>query len=235
MLRRLSMKKLRSRFLVLRLDCELNDLAGSINSNQYTEQRGMGVISGFLDRDSVNATFVEKKKVYDEISYPDGETDTLERYEYIYFSFKAHSISDKHYLFQLINAPVSIKCFIAFLSKLFPSLAVEKYKFDLKDFHKIIKRSSIVERARVTNLKASSLPFSEKSAAKIELFSETDSYRELKRVYGEKGYSLDRLVFTISYGGGDYEIIATASGLISYSELLDESIVIDSFVGSISY
>lgn len=229
------MKKLRSRFLVLRLDCELNDLADGINSNQYTEKKGMGIISGSLDRDSVNATFVEKKKVFDEISYPDGETDTLERYEYIYFSFKAHSISAKHYLFQLINAPVSIKCFMAFLSKIYPSLAVEKYKFDLQDFHKSIKRNPSIERSRVTNLKASSLPFSEKSAAKIELFSETDSYRELKRVYGEKGYCLDRLVFTISCGGGDYEMLASASGVISYSELLDESIVIESFVGSISY
>ena len=229
------MKKFRSRFLVLRLDCKLNDLANSINSNQYSEKNGVGVISGSLDRDNVNATFVEKKKVYDEISYPNGESETLERYKYIYFRFKAQSISDRHYLFQLINAPISIKCFIGFLSKLYPSLAVEKYKFDLRGFHKSIKRNSSVERARVTNLKASSLPFSDKSAAKIELFSEADSYRELKRVYGERGYRLDRLVFTISSGGGDYEMLASASGAISYSEFLDESIVIESFVDSINY
>ncbi|MEX0291686.1 MAG: hypothetical protein AB3N14_21465 [Flavobacteriaceae bacterium] len=221
--------------MVFRLDCGLNDLADSINSNQYTEKKGVGVISGSIDRDSVNATFVEKKKVYDEINYPDGETETLERYKYIYYSFKAQAISDKHYLFQLINPPVSIKCFVEFLSKFHPSLAVEKFKFDLPGFHKSIKRNPRVERARVTSLKASSLPFSEKSAAKIEIFSETDSYRELKRVYGEKGYRLDRLVFTISAGGGDYELLASASGAISYSEPLDKSIVIDSFVSSISY
>jgi hypothetical protein len=229
------MTKLRNRFLVLRLDCGLNDLAENINSNQYTENRGMGVISGSLDRDSVDATFVEKRKVYDEISYPDGETETIERYKYIYFSFRAQAISEKHYLFQLVNAPVSIKCFVEFLSKIYPSLALETFTFDLQRFHKSIKQDPRVERARVTSLKASSLPFSEKSAAKIELFSETDSYRELTRVYGEKGYNLDRLVFTISYRGSDYEILASASGAISYSESLDESIVVESFVGSINY
>lgn len=229
------MKKLRSRFLIIRLDCELNDLASRLNSNQYSEKKGVGVISGSLDRDSVNATFVEKKKVYDEISYPDGDTEILERYKYIYFGFRAQSISSKHYLFQLIDAPLSIKCFIAFLSKIYPDLAVEKFKFDLSCFHKNIECSPAIERARVTSLKASSLPFSEKSTAKIEVFSETDSYRELKRVYGEKGYCLDKLVFTISYGGCDYEVLASASGVVSYSELLDESIVIKSFVGSISY
>lgn len=229
------MTKLRNRFLVFRLDCELNDLAENMNSNQYTENRGAGVISGSLDRDSVNATFVEKKKVYDKISYPDGETETIERYKYIYFSFKAQAISDKHYLFQLVNAPVSVKRFVEFLSKIYPNLAVENFKFDLQRFHKSIKQDPRVERARVTSLKASSLPFSEKSAAKIELFSETDSYRELKRVYGENNYNLDRLVFTISYGGSDYEMLASSSGAMSYSEHLDESIVIESFVDSISY
>ena len=221
--------------MILRLDCELHDLADSINSRQYAEENGVGVISKSIDQDSVSATFVEKKQIFDEISYPNGERETFERYKYIYFDFKVQVIDERFYLFQLINAPLSIKRFLAFLSMIYPSLTVEKFKFDLSEFHKNIKINSSVERFRVTSLKASSLPFSDKSAAKIEIFSESDSYRELKRVYGEKGYRLDRLVFTINIGGDDYEVLASASGGISYSESLDESIVIESFVSSIIY
>lgn len=229
------MKKLRSRFLVLQIESTLDEVANIFNENQYAESKGIGVLSGTLNNNSIQATFVEKKKVYDEISYPNGDTETQERFKYIYFKFKVRLITKNHYLIQLINAPASIKSFVTFLSKLYSSLIVEKFKFDLSAFHKGLKQHSLVEKVRVTNLKASSLPFSEKSVAKIEVFSESDSYRELKKIYGEKGYRLDRLVFSLILSGIETDLSASSSGAISYSESLDESIAVDSFIDAIKY
>jgi hypothetical protein len=229
------MKNVRNKFLLLRLDSCLDDIADSFNRNQYTELKEVGVISGALDHESVRGTFVEKKTVYDEISYPNGEKETRERFKYIYFEFKVRLLKDDFYLFQLINAPVSFKSFISFLSKLHPSLTIERYKFDLPVFHESLEQHSAVEKVRVTSLCASSLPFSEKSAAKIELYSEVDSFQELKKVYGEKGYILDRLVFTLNLKGKQCELSASSSGAVSYMLTLDEEVVVESFVNALMF
>lgn len=229
------MKKIKNKFLVLQIDCELDDVAEQLNKNQYTEKNGVGVTSRKLGKDRIFATFAEKKKLSEEIIYPNGETERFESVKYIYFDFRIRSMHKNFYLIQIFNAPLSIKTFVFYLSEIFPSLAVEKFKFDLFTFRNSLKEQDSFNKVRVTSLKASSLPFSDKSIARIEVFSENDSFHELKKAYGEKGYKLDRLVFTINNNGIEHELSASSTGSITFADSLNEEIIINSFSKSVTF
>lgn len=229
------MKRLKNKFLVLQLDCDLDAIAQLLNNNQYTENKGIGITSKKLDGNNISATFVERKIISEQISYPNGETKIMERVKYIYLDFKIRLLRDNFFLFQLYNAPLSVKRFLFFLSCIFPSLVVEKFIFDLFNFRKILKNHSTFNNVRVTSLKASSLPFSDKSVAKVEVFSEHDSFHELNKVYGETGYRLDRLVFTISHKGEESELSASSLGSITFTDGLSEEVIVNSFSRSITY
>ncbi|MBO2580313.1 hypothetical protein AAEI00_02665 [Shewanella algae] len=229
------MKKIKNKFLVLQIDCNLDKVAEQLNINQYTESKGVGVSSRKLDKDKIFASFVEKKTITEEVNYPNGTVESIESVKYIYFDFKIRLIKENYFLIQLFNAPLSIKTFIFYLSDLFPSLAIEKFKFNLFTFRNRLKENKSFNKVRITSLKASSLPFSDKSVARIEVFSENDSFHELKKAYGERGYKLDRLVFTINNAGQNSELSASSTGSITFTESLNEEIIIESFSRSINF
>jgi len=229
------MKKIKNKFLLLQIDCALDDVAMHLNNNQFNENNGVGIISRKLSNGRITATFAERKNIYEEIAYPNGETGKFERIKYVYFDFKVRLINDNYYLFQLFSPPLSLRAFVLYLSEILPGLAIEKFKLDLFAFRQSLIEQNSFNNVRVTSLKASSLPFSNKSIAKIEIFSEVDAFDELKKAYGEKGYDIDRMVFTINNHGLDLELSSSSVGSIFFVESLNEDVIIDSFSRSIKY
>ncbi|BCV60535.1 hypothetical protein [Shewanella algae] len=91
------MKKIKNKFLVLQIDCNLDKVAEQLNINQYTESKGVGVSSRKLDKDKIFASFVEKKTITEEVNYPNGTVESIESVKYIYFDFKIRLIKENYF------------------------------------------------------------------------------------------------------------------------------------------
>lgn len=227
--------KTRIRFIVARLEASIDSIADTFNNTPYTEKRGIGISSRNLGSTSLSATFIEKRIVIEEIKYPTGDVEQAERIKYVYIDFEIIPYRGSYYLIKIGNPPASLKSFIAHIGELFPSLSIEKYKFDLKKFYKTIKGNKILLFCKATSLKASSVPFSEKSVARIEVISENDAYQELKKIYGEKAYSLDRLIFSLSSPEGESELTVASTGAACFDNDTHKDVLIESFVQSIDF
>ncbi len=227
--------KARNKFIVAQIDIHIDDFAKMSNKNSYRENAGIGIISNVLDSSGFSATFVEKRKLSENIKLPNGEIQVVERIKYVYVEFKVIPMHESYYILRITNPPISLKSFVNYLSKIFTDLSIEKYEFNLKKFHDAIKNNDKIKSCRVISLKASSVPFGEKSMAKLEIFSEKDSYRELKKQYGEKSYKLDRLVFSLSSERASSTIAVSSNGTIYFDSDNHEESITESFVKSISF
>ena len=229
------MTKNRCRFLVFTLEQNLDQMADTFNSHQFSEQDLVGVNTESLTHSEMTIKYIEKKTIYDQVQYPNGETETIERFTYIYSDICIKKIVGSYYLFHIINPPSSIKSFVGFIVRIFPSISLEKFTFSLRKFRSQLVKNWRAKNCRVTRLNASSIPFTDKSVAKVEIFSEIDAYKEFKKIYSEKSIRLDRLVFSVFAGQRHMELTASSTGLISYDKNLDEASVVESFLESITY
>lgn len=229
------MTKNRSRFLVFSLEQSLEKMADAFNRHQFNESNLIGVNTESLTHSEMTIKFIEKKTIYDQIQYPDGETETVERFTYIYFNIYIRKIVGSYYLFHIANPPASIKSFVGLLVRIFPTITLENFTFSLRKFRSQLMKNWRARNCRVTRLNASSIPFGDKSVAKIEIFSEIDAYKEFTKVYSGKNIRLDRFVFSVFSDEKHVELTASSTGLISFDKSLDEASVVKSFLGSITY
>lgn len=228
------MTTLKNRFIILQTESTIDEIAELLNRQQYSENAGMGIISRVLGKDHFAATFTEKQRFVESINYPNGEVEERESFKYSYINFKLRKIEGGKILLQLINAPLSIKNFIKFLSNLTEETYVERYSFSLKAFLDNLRESKDITNFQVKCLTASSLRFTKKSAAKIELFSEFDALKELESVYGETGYVIKKVLLRVNSLDGVDEVSASSSGAITYSSAVNESFLIESFLASLN-
>lgn len=226
--------KTRIRFLITRIEMSIDDIASAVNDIPYRESTGIGIASSCLNNDHFAATFIEKKRVYEQIDYPSGETEKIERIKYLYINFEIIHFNESIYIIQIENPPASLKSFLNHMGKIFKSLSVEKYQFDLNKFYMTIKNNKQVS-SKVSSLKASSIPFSEKSTAKLEIISDNDAYRELKRVYGEKKYKLDRLVFLLFSHEVESVLTITSTGSAIFDREKHNDTILHAFTQSIIF
>lgn len=225
---------LKNRFIILQTESTIDEIAELLNRQQYSENAGMGIISRVLGKDHFAATFTEKQRLIESINYPDGAVEERESFKYSYINFKLRNIEKGKILLQLINAPLSIKGFIKFLSNLTEETYVERYNFNLKHFLDNLRDSKNILNLEVKCLTASSLRFTKKSAAKIELFSEFDALKELESVYGERGYMIKKVSLRINSLDGVDEVSASSSGTITYSSSINERFLIEPFLASLN-
>lgn len=227
------MKLLKTKCFILQTNESIESIARKLNSAQYSDENGRGIVSGMLKHDFFEATFTEKVKIIEQISYPGGDVESQERVKFVYIKFKIIRMDSERFLLYLINPPVSVKAFIEYLRLQFNRLYIEKYRFNLSTFHNCLVRSKEVKNIKIRSLKASSVKFSQRSAAKLELYSEYDALVELKKVYGEEDYVINKLLFSFDYFGKEQEITASSTGAISYGKSFDENLIIKSFSNSI--
>ncbi len=228
------MTVLRNKFIILQTDSTIDEIAELLNNRQYAESAGMGIVSRTLGKGYFTATFTEKQKLIESINYPDGEVEKREFFKYSYIDFKIRKIEEGKLLVQLINAPLSIRNFINFLAGLTKEIYVERYEFCLKKFLINLRSSKYITKVDVKILTASSLRFTKKSAAKIELSSEFDALKELESIYGEKGYVIKKVVLSVNSLDKVSEVSASSSGTISYSDSINEEFLIEPFLSSLT-
>lgn len=227
------MKLLKTKCFVLQLNGTIESIASALNSAQYSDENERGIVSGLLEHDLFGATYTEKVKIVEQISYPGGDIESQERVKFIYIKFKIIHMDPERFLLYLINPPVSVKNFIEYLTLQFDKIFIEKYRFNLNTFHNCLDKFNDVKNIKIRSLKASSVRFSNRSVAKLELFSEFDALEELKKVYGDTGYTINKILFSFDYFGKEQEITASSTGAINYSKSFNEKLIIESFTNSI--
>ena len=209
------------RWYVLRSDLTISMIADGLRNTPYVENDLSGFEVDVFRDDFVESIFVEKKVVSINIENPFGENESFQSISYVQVKFRISRIDRELSLLTLSNPPRSLKAFFSKLSAIFGGkVFVDSLRFDILKFYKYFVDEKTVERYQVSRVSANSIPFTEKSFARIEVVSDGDAFKELTSKYKNLVLSIDKLEIKCRAKGEDGVLVISNTGLISCSNNL---------------
>lgn len=195
----------------------------AILNNPFEEDSAWGFNIIKYEDNVLNAKYIERVDLKEIIVDPFGKETEFEYFKYIQFNFWICRKENLNYYLVIESAPRSIKNFISnFITASSADFNVSNLVIVIDDFLSCLEE--VYDSVKVLKVKLKGLTFSKHTSGDLEVESSTDALREIKDVFDNATFKIEKAKIHIG-GGIISEIIeVNANGSISFDEELFESI-----------
>lgn len=196
------------------------DLVG----HQFDENLGWGFQILKYSPDRLQIRYSEKVKVNEVITDPYGVKNIIEYNKYINFNFWLQRDVTGNHLLIIENPPRTIKSFIVnFIKCIESDFYVSGKNIKIESFAESIDEHFNEVHIRKAKLKG--LSFSKYTFGNLEVESSKDALQDIKGIFSNPSYLLDKAKFYVLQDDFSYCIEVTSGGTIIFDEEIFENIV----------
>lgn len=202
----------------LEIDGSPRSLATEIKHHKYVEERGWGF--NFLERTprAITAKYIERLVSKETINDPYGDTKEIETIRYISTRFQLTSANNdpSGLILEVTSPPRSIRTLLQALSYCSDRVFASEVRIPLLLIYKELSAEST--EARITRIRASKVPISRNSLAKVDINSNEDAYIDYLRTFNKTEEFIDKIEIDKPYGINSETLEITRTGLICCDE-----------------
>lgn len=202
----------------LEVDGNLLAIAAALRHQKYSDDRGWGF--NFLERTSqtISAYYIEKFVSKETIKDPFGDTSEIETIRYTNILFQlSHAISaPSEMVLEVASPPRSIRTLIQALSYCSDRIFASDVNIPLLSVYKELSKQS--REARIVRIRATKVPISINSIAKVEISSSNDAYVDYLNAFEDTEKFIDKIEIDKPYGPSSGTLELSRSGLICCDE-----------------
>ncbi|HBR1529706.1 TPA: hypothetical protein L9M45_005060 [Klebsiella quasipneumoniae subsp. quasipneumoniae] len=191
---------------------------------QFSDELGWGFQVVKFSPDRLQARYSEKVKVSEVIVDPYGVENIIEYNKYVNFNFWLVPERNGNHILIIENPPRSIKSFINNVVKCTGSeFYVSSKNIKIENLADSFKLNFDVVSFRKAKLKG--LSFSKYTSGNLEVESSKDALLDIKEVFLDASYRLDKAKLSLERSDFSYSIDITAGGSVIFDEEIFDDIV----------
>lgn len=224
------MKTKRQRWYRIQHRASFIAIIEKIKSLPYSEEHPIGFEIVETSQSRLIARYIEQQLVSSVIRHPFGEIEETTTIKYTIFYFEIIRILKELSIIKVLNPPVSLKGFVKKLVDICTDgFSISRIHFELDKVYMDIVSNPSIDRYSVKKLSVSSIPFSKKTIARLNLRSSGNAYEELRRKYKSEQYKLDKIYLEARVNGTSESIEISYSGSVictlGFEDLVEKYVI----------
>jgi hypothetical protein len=216
------MEMLKSKWLILKTELQLKLILKAFSKNQYESSKGVGFELVSYSEAAIQARFIEKLVVVEEISDPFGAITELETVRYVTTAFRLHFRPNEKgaYFLEISAPPRSLRTLVMAFQEAFDGVTIDEVSWSILKLFNSIKRGS--PRARIVRLRAVGVSIPAASEARLEITSPTDAYADYREMFPRALGNIDRIRIERPFSDVEGPLELSVNGLCSFDESADD-------------